>query len=61
MIKGIAKTNISTGCAVKQVGTTRIYVGQILKPWTWLKWERLPVIEPVRVDHLAIIRGVIEP
>lgn len=55
MKKCIANCAISTGCAVKQVGTTRIYAGQLLKPWTWLSFETVSVVEPIRVDHAAVV------
>lgn len=57
MNKCITKTDVSIGVAVKSVGHRLVYMGKILKPWTWLLWERMPVIEPVRVDHASAVVG----
>lgn len=60
-IKAIAGKAVSVGVAVRSVGHKSVYAGNLFKPWTWLRWERLPVIEPIRVDHLAVIGEIIDP
>jgi hypothetical protein len=60
--KCIANCQISAGVAVKQVGSKRIYAGRLLKPWTWLSFETTSVVEPVRVDHVAVVGSAkVEP
>jgi hypothetical protein len=31
------------------------YCGELLKPWTWLKFERVRVIKRMATDHVAIV------
>lgn len=56
-MKAIAGSDISVGCMVTVVGQKRVYRGELLKPWTWLKFEVLPVVVP-SVDHVAIVKRV---
>lgn len=61
---GVAGCDISVGIAVQSAGKKRVYRGCVFKPWTWLKFEYISVIEPLHADHAAaigVITDVIRP
>ena len=56
MKKAVAGENLSVGMAVRYAGVKRVYAGKLLKPWTWLKFEKVMIVEHAGVDHIAVIK-----
>jgi hypothetical protein len=59
-IEAVAGCDVSVGMAVQCHGKKRVYRGCIFKPWTWLKFEYIPVIKPLHVDHFATVKEIVE-
>lgn len=50
--------HVSVGQPVIFAGTKNVYRGELMKPLTWLKFEKVQIIKPLPVDHIAIVRSL---
>lgn len=49
-----ARGDVSVGYACTRVGVKRIYTGELLKPWTWLRHESVAIVKIAEVDHIGL-------
>lgn len=48
--------NMECGYKVKKSHKTKKYMGEIKKPWTWLKWRIIRVIDDVELTEISVIK-----
>ena len=51
--------DVSVGCAMSIVGRKKVYTGELFKPWTWLRFEVVDVVELSNTDHIAITTTIL--
>ena len=54
-VEAVAGKPVSVGYTVVFTGTKRIWKGKIFKPWTWLRFETVSIVEPDGIDHDTIM------
>lgn len=47
--------NISSGFEIKKSHMIKKYMGKIIKPWTWLKWEKSKMLDSVELKEMSIV------
>lgn len=47
--------NILFGLEIKESHMINKYMGEIKKPWTWLKWEKIRKIDNIKLKEMAIV------
>lgn len=47
--------NISSGFEIKTSHMIKKYMGKIIKPWTWFKWEKIRKVDNVELKEMSIV------